>query len=336
MKKYFTVLIIVYGIILIGLIAVFILCLNGTITLEKLGINRDSITSGESSGSEQEQSGAAAVQTPEPTEEPDKKIIVLDPGHGLSSSSASDEQKLADGWIYNPSRGGWGEWRHWKSGTTWVDCEGSGCSGRVPSGGSCWYPIENGDRDVEPELNLNNTLSAQKYLEEMGYEVRLTRTSNSENPSMTQRLKYCYPDLDTTRDPDADAFVCIHSNAGGGRGSCYISLSGLYDQAGISDTYVSDGNELGKYINDRIVSSTSMGISGSGAYDGFPTTILFCKSPVTIAYLEIGFFDNQSDLNILKTESDSIGKAIAEGINDYFTAKESGGAGETAQSAPAV
>ena len=69
MKKYLITLIIVYGIILIGLIAVFILCLNGTITLETLGINRDSITSGESSGSEQEQSGAAAVPTPAPTEE---------------------------------------------------------------------------------------------------------------------------------------------------------------------------------------------------------------------------------------------------------------------------
>ena len=64
MKKYLITLIIVYGIILIGLIAVFILCLNGTITLETLGINRDSITSGESSGSEQEQSDATAVQTP--------------------------------------------------------------------------------------------------------------------------------------------------------------------------------------------------------------------------------------------------------------------------------
>ena len=56
----------------------------------------------------------------------------------------------------------------------------------TPDGGSCWYPIENGDRDIEPEINLNNTLNAKKYLEEMGYEVRLTRNSNDENPSMTK------------------------------------------------------------------------------------------------------------------------------------------------------
>ena len=98
--------------------------------------------------------------------------------------------------------------------------------------GECWYPIGDGDRSLEPELTLNNTLNAAKYLEELGYEVRLTRTNNSQNPSMTKRLEYCYPNNDTTVAPDADLFICIHSNAGGGRGSAYIQLSGAYDQAG--------------------------------------------------------------------------------------------------------
>ena len=61
-----------------------------------------------------------------------KGIIVLDPGHGKSSSSMSKEEKQNDGWIYNSAKGGWGEWRHWKSGTTWQDCNGSGCTGRAP------------------------------------------------------------------------------------------------------------------------------------------------------------------------------------------------------------
>lgn len=246
-----------------------------------------------------------------------KGIVVLDPGHGVSTSTLSDEQKKANGWIYNSAKGGWGEWRHFKSGTMWQDCMGSGCSGRAPKNGGCWYPIGAGDRNTEPEINMNNAIAAKKYLEQMGYEVRMTRDS-SNHPSMTQRLEYCYPNRDITKQPDADVFVCIHSNAGGGRGSYYIALSGLYDQAGISNNYISSGNTLGKCINDRIVANTDLSAASGGRYDGYPELVLFCKSPITIAYMEIGFFDNSSDLAILKSSSDAIGKAIADGVDDYM------------------
>ena len=238
--------------------------------------------------------------------------IVIDPGHGKDSSLMSDEERLREGWLWNEQKRQWGEWRHWKSHTTWFDCAGSGCSGR----GDCWYRMENGDRDTEPEINLNNAKSAAKYLEEMGYEVRVTRGSG-DNPSMTKRLVCCYPNNDINAVPDADFFVCLHSNAGGGRGSAYIELSGVYDQAGIPDDYAYIGNNLGKYINDEIVSQTSMTRSGSGKISGIPELILFCKSPVPIAYLEIGFFDNRSDLSILNSEYDAIGKAVADGIDKY-------------------
>lgn len=245
-----------------------------------------------------------------------KKIIVLDPGHGKSSSEMNSNEKRESGWIYNESKGQWGEWRHWKSGTTWEDCEGYGCNGRVTPSGGEWYSIGNGDRDEEPELDLKNALAAKKYLEEMGYTVRMTRTSNDENPSITQRLKQCYPNQDTTLTADADAFICIHSNAGGGSGTSYIELSGNYDQKGIPSDYAKQGNELGKTMNDKIASMT--GLSNNGSIDSMPELIAFCKSPVVCAYLEIGFFDNGNDLDILQTEYDTIGKAIAEGIDDYF------------------
>lgn len=245
------------------------------------------------------------------------RVIVLDPGHGKSSGSMSDDEKSSAGWVKN-SDGEWGEWRHWKSGTTWQDCGGSGCSGRAPENGGCWYPIGSGDRDTEPDINLQNCLAAKKYLEEMGYTVRLTRSSNEENPSITERLKFCYPNNDTSLPPDALAYVCIHSNAGGGSGSAYISLGGTYDQSGIPSGFSENGNALGKSINDRIISSTSLGAYSGGVINGLESLILFCKSPVLCGYLEIGFFDNSSDLAVLRSESDAIGKAIAEGINDYF------------------
>ena len=244
------------------------------------------------------------------------KIIVIDPGHGKSSALMSDEEMVSSGWK-NVSGKGWGEWRHFKSGTMWQDCEGSGCLKRAPQNGSCWYSISAGDRDTEPELNYNNAVNAKKYLESRGYTVRLTRGAD-ENPSFSERLKYCYPDKDATKAPDADVFVCLHSNAGGGSGSCYISLSGAYDQSGIPQNYIDEGNRLGQYINDAICSETSMPMYGSGVYTGYPELVLFFKSPVPVGYMEIGFYDNESDLNILQTESDKIGKAIANGIDNYF------------------
>ncbi len=246
-----------------------------------------------------------------------KKVIVLDPGHGLSSSLMTDEMKTASGWVKN-SRGQWGEWRHYKKGSSTEDCQGSGCNGRVTPNGACWYPIGNGDRNTEPDINLKNALAAEKYLKQMNYEVRLTRRTNDENPSITKRISYCYPNNDSSQTADAELFLCIHSNAGGGSGSAYISLEGPYDQRGIGSDYAESGNTLGKLCNDSIVNNTSLKMSGNGVISFEPELIAFCKSPVTCGYLEIGFFDNAADKAILDAEYDSIGKAIAEGIDSYF------------------
>lgn len=246
-----------------------------------------------------------------------KAIVVIDPGHGKSSWMMTDEEKAAAGYVLN-SNGQWGDWRHWKSGSIWVDCEGSGCNGRASANGSCWYPIENGDRDTEPEIDLANAMAAAERLESMGYEVRMTRTTNEENPSLTQRLKKCYPNDDINSAPDAAVYVCIHSNAGGGRGSAYLALNSGYDHIVWTDNYAEAGNELGRMINDRIVTQTSMPAYADGSYSGQSDLVLFHKSPIPVAYMEIGFYDNASDLSILQSESTAIGYAIADGINDYI------------------
>lgn len=250
-----------------------------------------------------------------PTE---KKVIVLDPGHGKPSSLMTAEEKAASGWVKN-SAGAWGEWRHYKSGSSTVDCEGTGCSGRVTPNGACWYPIGNSDRNTEPDINLQNALAAKRYLELMGYTVRMTRTTNDENPSITRRLSYAHPDNDTSQPADALAYICIHSNASGGnaRGTAYISASGEYDQGGIGTNYADECNRLGKLCNDSIANSTSLTVSGSGVIAWEPELIAFCKSSVPCGYLEIGFFDNAEDLAILNTESDRIGEAIAKGVDEF-------------------
>lgn len=245
----------------------------------------------------------------------DKKVVVIDAGHGKSSSEMTSDEKTSDGYEYNESRGSWGEWRHYKNGTFGEECGGSGCTQLCPDNASCWYSMGNGDRDTEPEINLNNATAAKKYLEEMGYEVRMTRTSNEQNPSMSKRVEYCFPNNDITATPDASAYVCIHSNAGGGSGTSYIALEGPYRQSYIEDNYITKSNSMGKIINEKVASAT--GLSQNSPINT-PYLILFNKCPVPIAYMEIGFFDNSSDLAMLNSLSDEIGKAIAEGVDEYL------------------
>lgn len=254
-------------------------------------------------------------KAPAETPEPEKKVIVLDAGHGKSSRMMTDAEKTEQGYDYNEDKKQWGEWRHYKNGTFGEDCRGSDCTHLAPDGGSCWYSMGYGDRNTEPEINLNNALSAKMYLEQMGYEVRVTRSTNDENPSMNKRVSYCFPDNDMTKDADAELYVCLHTNAGGGRGTSYIELSGEYRQSKINNDYKEKSNSAGEIINKKIAAASGL---REGQPIQSPHLILFNKLPVPIAYLEIGFYDDDSDLKILEASSDIIGKAIAEGIKEYL------------------
>ena len=244
-------------------------------------------------------------------------VVVLDPGHGKSAYLMTDLEKEAAGWVRNEN-GTWGDWAHYAVGSGWEPCLGLYCSFAPRDPNKCFSQMARSDRQTEPEINLANALAAGRYLEQIGYEVRLTRTTNDENPSFTRRLSNCFPDNDNTLAPDADVFVCIHSNAGGTTGSAYVAPSGTYDQAWIPADYVEKSCRLGRLCNDAVVGNSSLEQWDGGAITFLPDLIMFRKAPVPCAYLEIGFFDVPSDLAILRSESDRIGYGIAQGIHAYF------------------
>lgn len=237
-----------------------------------------------------------------------RATVFLDAGHGKSSSLMSDDEKPKYGWIQN-ANGEWGEWRHWRNGKYGADCAANDGG---EQDGDCWYPIENGDRDAEPDINMQNCLAAKEHLEQIGYKVILSRESNYENPSVTKRIN-------DAKLSDADFYICVHSNTGGSNGSAYIALSekGDYYAQHAYTEYAAHSNTLSKMINDRIVAQTSLEAYSGGCIGNMPYLILFHKSPMICAYLEIGFFDNESDMGILNDEYDKIGLAIAEGIDEY-------------------
>ena len=260
---------------------------------------------------------ARALQWTQP-----RYVVVLDPGHGKSAFLMTDREKEAAGWVRNKN-GIWGDWAHYAVGSGSEPCLGRYCSFAPRDPNKCFSQMVKSDRQTEPDLNLANALAAKRYLEQIGIEVRMTRTTNEENPSFTRRLSYCFPNNENTLEPDADVFVCIHSNAGGTKGSAYVAPSGTYDQAWIPADYVEKSCRLGRLCNTAIVRNSSLGQWGNGAITFLPDLIMFHKAPVPCAYLEIGFFDAPSDLAILRSESDRIGYGIAQGIHAYYSSDPS-------------
>ena len=233
-------------------------------------------------------------------------VIFLDPGHGVPSDNMTAEEKKKAGYTQK-SDGSWGEYTRWKNGEFGVDNQSGG-----------WLPIADGDRTLEQDINLKNAQAAKKELEKMGYVVVMSRDENNdtskENPSITERAKMA-------KEAGAALYIALHSNAGGGKGSAYIPFS--TDDSAHNAKRSSDlderSNELGKLINDAIVKNTSLSEHSGGDIEGIKNLVLFNKvSDIPVGYMETGFFDDSGDLAILNSESDKIGLAIAEGVQNYF------------------
>lgn len=93
-----------------------------------------------------------------------KKVIVLDAGHGKSSSEMTSDEKTAEGYEYNESKGNWGEWRHYKNGTFGENCHGSGCTGLSPENASCWYQWAMPTEIQNRKSILDNALATPKCI----------------------------------------------------------------------------------------------------------------------------------------------------------------------------
>lgn len=110
-----------------------------------------------------------------------------------------------------------------------------------------------------------------------------------------------------------DIHVAIHSNAGGGRG-CEAYAWFVSDGKG---GYKKDtpGRRLAQAIYDevsRITPTADRGVkNGNHLYE-------IKHTAVPAALVEIAFHDNPADAAWIKANIENIGKAIAQGICDYF------------------
>ena len=234
------------------------------------------------------------------------KKVFIDPGHG--PSTFNDAQMTAAGYSKNSS-GKWGEWRHYDgSGKVGTNC--NNC--KKDASHNCWYPFANALRDKEPELTYAIATELSTILQSRGYEVAMSRNA-SEHPSIGKRAKDAH-------DFGASIQVCIHCNAGGGSGIAYCSPAG--GGYGTNSYKLSDWQtkslDLNKKILNGIKAKTTFSLYNSGVINNYGYLILYEKASCPTAYLEIGFYDNASDLSKLQNEKNKIAEGIADGIDAYF------------------
>jgi N-acetylmuramoyl-L-alanine amidase len=162
---------------------------------------------------------------------------------------------------------------------------------------------------VEKKLTLQTTLMTKKYLEQLGYNVVLTRSKDI-FVSLAKRVEIA-------NRTDAEVFVSIHFN------SCSInSICGM--EVFYSDTTCSKkilaSKKLGQNILKKMLNNTrsfSRGVKRSNFY-----VVRETKMPAVL--VEGGFMTNSEELMLLRQPEylDKIAKGIAEGIDKFMRVKK--------------
>lgn len=227
---------------------------------------------------EQEQEPESEQQEQEEPQEPQRKeTVVLDPGH--SGVVASGTEPLGPG------------------SSEYKAADTSGTSGRT-----------SGLAEYELTLTVSQKLSTE--LQNRGYKVLMTRTSNDVPMSCVQRA-------DVANNANADAFVRIHANGSedsSAKGAMTICITpnnpfypGLYANGrALSDSIVNNLSAATGCENDGVWETDSM--SGNN-WSQVPSTIV-----------EMGYMTNPQEDALMATDDyqNKIVQGIANGIDQYF------------------
>ena len=163
---------------------------------------------------------------------------------------------------------------------------------------------------TESELNLKVAQKLQAALEQKGYTVIMTRTTQNVNMSNSERAKIA-------NDANAGAFIRIHANAADSS-----SVKGVLTMCQTSNNpyngnIASKSYALSRAIVDKIATKTgtqNRGVTRTDEMSG----INWCTVPTTI--IEMGFLSNPEEDKNMYTESyqEKIVEGIVEGIEQYL------------------
>lgn len=150
---------------------------------------------------------------------------------------------------------------------------------------------------TEAEVALNIGRRVEKYLQAVGYDVKLFQYDGLAEI------------VDTSNYWNADLFISIHCNAfnGAARGTETIHYASSVE-----------GKKLAKAIQRRVVNqlgTVDRGIKDkiAGGYDAYVVKYTDCPAVL----VETAFIDNYADNQLLVNREDDFARAIACGITDY-------------------
>ena len=156
-------------------------------------------------------------------------------------------------------------------------------------GGSDPGACGNGLREADVALNIGKLVD--KYLKAVGYDTKLFQFDGLQ--------EIC----DAANDFNADLFVSIHCNAGGGTGTeTYYFQGSAYGEA------------LAACIQKQIVQSlpvVNRGVKHANFY-----VLKYTDMPAVL--VETAFIDNANDAKLLRDRQDDFARAIARGISDFY------------------
>lgn len=162
----------------------------------------------------------------------------------------------------------------------------------------------------EYKLNLIVALKLQNVLENEGYQVIMTRTTNNVDISNAKRAQIA-------NDANADVLIRLHAN-----GSENSSVNGVMTICNTkSNPYNSDiynqSRKLSELILSGILNTTNANSKGVWETDTM-TGINWSKVPTTI--VEMGYMTNEKEDKLLATEEyqSKIVQGISHAINQYF------------------
>ena len=162
----------------------------------------------------------------------------------------------------------------------------------------------------ESELNLSVAKLLQKELEQKGYTVIMTRTTQDVNMSNSERAKIA-------NDANADAFIRIHANSAESSSAKGVLTMCQTSSNEYNGDLADESYNLSKLVVDNIVKETgaqNRNVTRTDTMSG----INWCTVPTTI--VEMGFLSNPEEDKLMATEEyqKKIVNGIVKGVEEYF------------------